>query len=294
MILAPAYKEIMGLGKYYWQATKTRAEQGVTGSQDLIDVMMQTKDEKRGLEFSTKELWLEVFLLGAVGKSTSQLKNPASRERRTTTLIPDPGSTSIGPFISAIFSLLLHSPTKLNRLTTEIRSLSSSSEIRIDGQLDHCSYLWASIDELFRLMPVINNALFRTVQKGGVIINNTFYPEGTDLGSSIFEINRNEKYFAEPHEFKPERYLEGTEEERKEAKKYWVPFGRGNRTCVGQTLAYVITVQTVARVIWEYDVRLAPESCCGSVPEEELASHHNFDSFIGIRTSGPLIQVRKR
>jgi hypothetical protein len=72
MILAPAYKEIMGLGKYYWQATKTRAEQGVTGSQDLIDVMMQTKDEKRGLEFSTKELWLEVFLLGAVGKSSLQ------------------------------------------------------------------------------------------------------------------------------------------------------------------------------------------------------------------------------
>ena len=190
--------------------------------------------------------------------------------------------------------MLLHAPAKLDRLATEIRALPSEDEICIDSQLDQCEYLWACIDELFRLMPVINNALFRTVQKGGVVINGTYFPEGTDLGSSIFEINRNEKYFEDPHEFKPERYLGGSEEERKEAKKYWVPFGKGNRTCVGQTLAYVITVQAVAKVIWEYDVRLAPEACCGSVPEEKLASHHNFDSFIGIRTSGPLIQVRKR
>lgn len=190
--------------------------------------------------------------------------------------------------------MLLHSPAKLDRLATEIRNLPSEEEICIDGQLDNCSYLWACIDELFRLMPVINNALFRTVQKGGVVINGTFFPEGTDLGSSIFEINRNDQYFEDPHEFKPERYLGSTEEERKEAKKYWVPFGRGNRTCVGQTLAYVITVQTVAKVIWHYDLRLAPESCCGSVPVEELASHHKFDSFIGLRTSGPLIQVRER
>lgn len=248
MTLAPAYREIIGLGKYYWQATKTRAERGVTGSQDPIEVMMQTKDEKRGLEFSTKELWLEVFLLRAVGKcATHHISSPVSKGPRT--LTPNSGSTSIGSFISAIFSMLLHAPSTLDRLATEIRSLPSESEIRIDGQLDNCAYLWASVDELFRLMPVMNNALFRTVQKGGVVINNTYFPEGTDLGSSIFEINRNEQYFDEPHAFKPERCLGSTEEERKEAKKYWVPFGRGNRTCVGQTLAYVITVQTVAKVL---------------------------------------------
>lgn len=72
MILAPAYKEIMSLGKYYWNLTMDRAAEGVTESPDLVDVMMKTKDTKRGLEFSKKELWLEVFLLDAVGKSTVQ------------------------------------------------------------------------------------------------------------------------------------------------------------------------------------------------------------------------------
>ena len=77
-----------GSWEYYWQATKTRAEEGITGSQDLIDVMMQTKNEKRGLEFSTKELWLEVFLSGAVGKHILQLKHCIPREQRTTPLKP--------------------------------------------------------------------------------------------------------------------------------------------------------------------------------------------------------------
>lgn len=205
----------------------------------------------------------------------------------------DSGSTTIGPFVSAIFFMLLHAPAKLERLAAEIRGLESEEEICIDGKLEQCEYLWACVDELFRLMPVINNALFRTVQKGGIVINGTYFGEGTDLGSSIFEINRNEKYFEDPHEFKPERYL-GTEEEKKEAKKYWVPFGKGNRACVGQTLAYTLTVQTVAKAIWHCDVRLAPESCCGSVPTEEIQAHHEFDSFIGLRTSGPLMQVRRR
>ena len=68
LILAPMYKKIMGLGLWYWTTTKSRAKQGLTGSQDLMEIMMQTEDAKRGLKFSIKEMWLEVFLLGGVGR----------------------------------------------------------------------------------------------------------------------------------------------------------------------------------------------------------------------------------
>lgn len=67
--MAPLYRKIIGLGKFYWQETKTRAARGKTGSQDLMGVMMQTEDAKRGLAFSMKEMWLEVFLSGGVGES---------------------------------------------------------------------------------------------------------------------------------------------------------------------------------------------------------------------------------
>jgi cytochrome P450 len=204
------------------------------------------------------------------------------------------GSTTIGPFVSTLFSLLLHSPDKLDRLVTEIRgSLESEEDICIDGKLQDCEYLWACVDELFRMMPTITNPLFRTVQRGGVVVNDLFFEEGIELGSSIFEIHRNTNYFADPHSFKPERYI-GSEEEKKAAKQYWVPFSRGNRACVGPALAYMVTGQTMAKAVWHYDMRLAPESCCGSIATEELQPHHNYDSFVGLRTNGPLVQVKPR
>ena len=83
-------------------------------------------------------------------------------------------------------------------------------------------------------------------------------------------------------------------EDKKAAKKYWVPFSRGNRTCVGQSLAFMVTAQMAARVVWDCDVRLAPEACCGGVAAGDLRAHHEYDSFIGLRTEGPLVQVRRR
>jgi cytochrome P450 len=73
-----------------------------------------------------------------------------------------------------------------------------------------------------------------------------------------------------------------------------MPFSRGNRTCVGQSLASMITAHMIARVVWDFDVRLAPEVCYGGVAAGELRAHHEYDSFIGLRTKGPLMQVRRR
>jgi cytochrome P450 len=239
----------------------------------LVEIMMQTEDAKRGLKFSIKEMWLEVFLLGASVSTTWHHTAFAKMEECLHKLL---GSTTMGPFVSALFSYLLHSPAKLDRLVAEIRALDSEADISIDGKLNQCEYLWACVDELFRLMPTITNPLFRTVLPGGVVITDRFFEQGIELGASTFEIHRNEKYFPDPHNFKPERFL-GSAEEKKAAKKFWVPFSRGNRTCVGQSLAFMVTAQMVARVVWCCDVRLAPEACCGGVAEEEMRAHHEYD-----------------
>lgn len=72
LVLAPLYKKIMGLGMFYWQTIKSQAAKGITGDRNLIETMMQTKNKKGERGFTTKDLWLEVFLLGAVGKFDSQ------------------------------------------------------------------------------------------------------------------------------------------------------------------------------------------------------------------------------
>jgi cytochrome P450 len=67
-------------------------------------------------------------------------------------------------------------------------------------------------------MPPVFNPLSRTVFPGGVAINNCFFEQGIELGCSTFEIQRNEKYWSDPRDFKPERLL-GSVEEKKAAKK---------------------------------------------------------------------------
>lgn len=83
-------------------------------------------------------------------------------------------------------------------------------------------------------------------------------------------------------------------EDKKAAKKYRVPFSRGNRTCAGQALALIVTADMTARVVLDCDVRLAPEACYGGIAARKLRAHHEYDSFIGLRTKGPLVQVWRR
>ena len=54
------------------------------------------------------------------------------------------------------------------------------------------------------------------------------------------------RYFPEPEEFRPERFL-GEEGER--TKKYLVPFGRGARSCLGVNLAWSEMYLAIAAVV---------------------------------------------
>jgi hypothetical protein len=93
---------------------------------------------------------------------------------------------------------------KLDHLVTEIRTVQDTEDdISIDGQLNQCEYLWACVDELFRLTPTITSPLFRTVFPCGVVVIRDRYPEqGVESGCSNPEIHRNEK-FQDPHAFIP-------------------------------------------------------------------------------------------
>jgi hypothetical protein len=52
------------------------------------------------------------------------------------------------------------------------------------------------------------------------------------------------------------------------------------------TADHVVTAQMVAKVVWNCDVRLAPEACCDDIAEEKLRAHHEYDSFIRLRLRG--------
>ena len=75
---------------------------------------------------------------------------------------------------------------------------------------------------------------------------------------------RNERYFAQPHEFLPERWLPKDHEfyddqfsaDRKEVSK---PFSLGPRQCIGMALAYAEWRLVSTKLVWKFDWELMGE-----------------------------------
>ena len=70
----------------------------------------------------------------------------------------------------------------------------------------------------------------------------------------IYAIHRDPEIYADPEEYKPERWVEGTREYAadKHVPGKWMPFGEGTRVCVGQRLALIEAKIALAHVFRKY------------------------------------------
>ncbi|KAI6351153.1 hypothetical protein MCOR25_010105 [Pyricularia grisea] len=84
----------------------------------------------------------------------------------------------------------------------------------------------------------------------------------TPVGMSAYLTHTDPTIFAEPHEFRPERWLEG--QVTPAMKQAYVPFSKGSRACLGSNLAYAELLMLTAAlfqpgapplVLWETSAR---------------------------------------
>lgn len=79
-------------------------------------------------------------------------------------------------------------------------------------------------------------------------------PAGTVVGMSNSDVLSDPSIYPDPEEFKPERWLDGTNRSR--LLRYQVPFLRGSRNCVGQNLAMAEMVLGLGNLLRRYDMSL--------------------------------------
>jgi cytochrome P450 family 135 len=92
------------------------------------------------------------------------------------------------------------------------------------------SYLEATVKETLRVRPVINDVARKLVEPAR--IGEYELAAGTFLLPAIAALHFREDIFPAPHQFRPERFLEGR------ADNYaWIPFGGGVRRCIGAAFA---------------------------------------------------------
>ncbi|MDX6633304.1 MAG: cytochrome family [Solirubrobacterales bacterium] len=126
------------------------------------------------------------------------------------------------------FDLLFRHPPVMERLTGELAT-------------NGAEYLDAVIEESLRLRPVVpftGRELAAPATLDGLALE-----QGTVVMASIYLAHTRGDVYPEPHEFRPERFLDGNVETYS-----WIPFGGGMRRCLGASFA-LMEMQVVLRTI---------------------------------------------
>ena len=72
---------------------------------------------------------------------------------------------------------------------------------------------------------------------------------------NIYAIHHNKEYWGDPHLFRPDRWFDENGN-LKQHKEYFVPFGIGQRICLGAALARVETLQMAICILKHYQFSL--------------------------------------
>ncbi|EXK76357.1 hypothetical protein FOQG_18898 [Fusarium oxysporum f. sp. raphani 54005] len=202
-----------------------------TNRPDFVDAMLNTSDYKMSLD----EMTDNCVLLTTAGSETT-----------ATTLA------------ATTYFLGCH-PDILAKLETEIRtSFKREEEIDIHS-VQNLTYMLAVLKESMRLHPPVAISLARRTPPEGAQIAGAYVAGGTTLGIWQYALYHNPTKFLLPEQFIPERWL-GEKRFANDDKDIHQPFSYGPRNCIGMNLAYTEMRLILARIIWNFDIKLADDS----------------------------------
>jgi cytochrome P450 len=280
------FRKIAGQRAQYMQYSKFQAiERTKLGAEvdrrDFFHYLLNAKDPETGKGFSIDELWGESNLLIIAGSDTT--------------------STAM----AGTMFYLAHNPSAMQKVCKEIREAFGDVEEIVTGpKLSGCSFLRACIDETMRMTPPVAGALPRQVLPGGMDIDGRQIPAGVDVGVPIYAIHHNPDYFPQPFDYIPERWLSDPSANPLHAslaaaQSAYNPFSIGPRGCIGKGLAYVELAVTIARVLYLFNLRLAPGTTLGSGSKDlgvgrTRETEYQIQDVFASKKNGPILQFRAR
>ncbi|KAL3473205.1 cytochrome P450 [Aspergillus californicus] len=170
------------------------------------------------------------------------------------------GSDSTAVVMRTIWYNLLCNPATLQKLRAELLEADKANAFAKPypswKDVTDLPYLHGCVMEGLRMHPPFALPFERVVPKGGMMIGDTFFPEGTEVGMSPYVVNRHKPTFGEDaEEWNPERWVVDKElKSRREGAM--LSFGAGRRVCLGKHIAMLELKKIVPALILEYDFEL--------------------------------------
>jgi unspecific monooxygenase len=139
-------------------------------------------------------------------------------------------------------------PDVKEKLLGELDSLGDEPDKSAIARLP---YLNAVCSETLRIYPIAILAFPRIVKSLLQVMGYEFEP-GTMLAPCIYLTHRREDLYPEAEQFKPERFLE-----RQFSPYEYLPFGGGNRRCIGAAFALFEMKLALASILSRFELALA-------------------------------------
>nr|XP_027125050.1 flavonoid 3'-monooxygenase-like [Coffea arabica] len=150
---------------------------------------------------------------------------------------------------------LIRNPKLLAQAQQELDAVIGSNRLVTDADLPKLTFIQAIVKEAFRLHPSTPLSLPRMATEN-CEINGYFIPKGSTLLVNVWAIARDPDIWADPLEFRPERFLPGGEKPNVDIKGNdfeVIPFGAGRRICAGMSLGVRMVQLLTATLIHAFD-----------------------------------------
>ncbi|MDJ0518287.1 MAG: cytochrome P450 [Trichodesmium sp. MO_231.B1] len=192
---------------------------------DILSLMMGARDEE-GQPMTDVELRDELITLLFAGHETT--------------------ATSL----AWAFYWIHRQPEVREKLLQELDALGNSPD---PMEIFKLPYLDAVCKETLRIYPVVILAMQRQVKSPLEIMGYKFEP-GIFLSPCIYLTHHREDLYPQPKQFRPERFLE-----RQYSPYEYMPFGGGNRRCIGMAFALFEMKLVLATILSSWELALADE-----------------------------------
>ncbi|OAA36091.1 Cytochrome P450 family protein [Metarhizium rileyi] len=131
----------------------------------------------------------------------------------------------------------------------------------------------ACIRECNRLYPQSSGRAERVVPAtkayGGIVL-----PTGTVVSTSTLAIHQRPEVFADPHTYRPDRWLEADEATLRTMESCYMPFGYGARLCLGKAFAMAEIKLLTAGILMEFGLCDDPQSVTTDRSMEQLGTQN--------------------
>lgn len=190
---------------------------------DILASLLHTVDASSGERFSFEEILDQVSMLFLAGHETT-----ASSLTWT------------------LYCLSLDQQAQ-QKAYEEIISINKDGKFSI-SDIKEMKYLTNVFKEALRLYPPVG--FFARQSKGEAKIRDKVLQKGAGVVVAPWLIHRHDDFWEAPHEFRPDRHNENIPKEK------YMPFGLGERVCIGQGFAMQEAIIILANILREFKLEL--------------------------------------